>query len=85
VEGSSDDLDAPIKRVLSDEAFSSEHGLFSLNSINWGRILAQTVHFVLAYFFAASKSGDVNFEREVEIAVPTGACGNITGPELIVQ
>ena len=79
MEGSSDDLDLPIKNVLSDEKFSTEHHLFSLNSINWGRILMQTVHFIFSYFFAAKKIADKNFDQEVEIAIPTGACGNITG------
>jgi hypothetical protein len=36
----------------------------------------QTVHFVFSYFFA--KNGNENCEQ-VEIAVPTGAAGNITG------
>ena len=79
VEGSSDDLDMPIKKVLSDVPFSGKHRLLSLNSINWGRIMMQTVHFVYSYFFAAAKTDDDLLEREVEIAVPTGACGNITG------
>ena len=79
VEGSSDDLDLPIKNVLSDEEFSSKHHLFSINSINWGRILMQTVHSVYSYFFALKKTGVVNFDQQVEIAFPTGACGNITG------
>jgi threonine synthase len=39
----------------------------------------QTVHFIFSYFFAAKKIGDKNFDQEVEIAIPTGACGNITG------
>ena len=56
VEGSSDDLDMPIKKVLSDVPFSGKHRLLSLNSINWGRIMMQTVHFVYSYFFAAAKT-----------------------------
>ena len=89
VDGSSDDLDIPIKKVLSDQKFSSEHRLLSLNSINWGRILMQTVHFIFSFYFAQNKLGDETFGREVEIAVPTGACGNITGfihvPDVIMK
>ena len=43
VEGSSDDLDVPIKKVLSDAAYSAKRRLLSLNSINWGRIMMQVV------------------------------------------
>jgi len=78
VEGSSDDLDQPIKIILCDEEFAAKHHLFSLNSINWGRILMQTIHFVFTYFFAKNGNGNCE-EEEVEIAVPTGAAGNITG------
>jgi threonine synthase len=67
---------------LSDQKFSSEHHLLSLNSINWGRILMQTVHFIFSFYFAAKRLGDETFGQEVEIAVPTGACGNITGSRL---
>ncbi len=52
VEGTSDDLDEPIKRVFADSSFASEHSLCSLNSINWARIMAQAAHFAFMYFEA---------------------------------
>jgi len=51
-----------------------------VNSINWGRVLSQTIHFIYCYFRALETPG--NFDTQVEIAVPTGACGNLSGKKL---
>ena len=50
VDGSSDDLDIPIKRAYQDVEFVKKHNLFSINSINWARILIQMAHYYFAYF-----------------------------------
>ena len=44
VDGSSDDLDEPIKEVFLDRKFVDEHHLCSINSINWARILVQVIY-----------------------------------------
>lgn len=49
VDGSSDDLDIPIKLCFQDHAFTKRHNLSSINSINWARIMVQTVHYIYAY------------------------------------
>ena len=41
MDGSSDDLDEPIKEVFQDRDFVRKHHLCSINSINWARILVQ--------------------------------------------
>ena len=41
VDGTSDDLDVPIKAVFSEPEYVAEHSLCSINSINWARILVQ--------------------------------------------
>ena len=41
VDGTSDDLDIPIKKVFADVAYVEKHNLCSINSINWARILVQ--------------------------------------------
>ncbi|XP_064622944.1 threonine synthase-like 2 [Lineus longissimus] len=74
VDGTSDDLDEPIKACFLDEAFSKKHNLCSVNSINWARIMVQIAHFVYGYFKVCRSVGET-----VEIVVPTGACGNVTG------
>jgi len=72
VDGSSDDLDVPIKAVFADHAYTANNNLCSINSINWARILVQISHYFYCYFQLAQNVGD-----PVEIVIPTGACGNI--------
>ena len=73
VDGTSDDLDVPIKAVFSDPDYVKQNNLCSINSINWARILVQISHFVYCYLQLADTVGDT-----VTIVCPTGACGNIT-------
>jgi len=72
VDGSSDDLDVPIKAVFADLEYTKNNNLCSINSINWARILVQISHYFYCYFQLAQNVGDL-----VEIVIPTGACGNI--------
>ncbi|XP_042231960.1 polypeptide N-acetylgalactosaminyltransferase 10-like isoform X2 [Homarus americanus] len=73
VEGNSDELDKPIKQCFADKEFVSAHNLISINSINWGRIMAQVAHFFFTYYQLCGNVGDL-----VQVIVPTGAAGNIT-------
>ena len=41
VDGTSDDLDIPIKEVFLDSEYVKKHNLCSINSINWARIMVQ--------------------------------------------
>ena len=50
VDGTSDDLDIPIREVFKDTEFVSKHNICSINSINWARILVQIAHHFFAYF-----------------------------------
>nr|XP_051698644.1 threonine synthase-like 2 isoform X2 [Oryctolagus cuniculus] len=77
VEGTSDELDEPIKAVFADAAFARQHNLLSLNSINWARVLVQMAHHFYAYFQCAA-SLDTHPLPPVEVVVPTGAAGNVT-------
>ncbi|XP_023343189.1 threonine synthase-like 2 [Eurytemora carolleeae] len=72
VDGTSDDLDVPIKAVFADADYVEKHNLCSINSINWARILVQISHYFYCYYQMVEKPGD-----RVEIIIPTGACGNI--------
>ena len=71
MDGTSDDLDIPIKKVFADTDFVEKHNLCSINSINWARILVQIAHYIYIYFQARKKT------EKVRIIVPTGAAGNI--------
>lgn len=72
MDGTSDDLDVPIKSVFADPDYVSTHHLCSINSINWARILVQISHFIYCYLQMADTAGE-----DVTIICPTGAAGNI--------
>lgn len=74
VEGNFDDCQRIIKELFADVAFKQEYHLRAINSINFARILAQTVYYFYAYFQLANQgavAGAVNF------SVPTGNFGDI--------
>eukprot|EP00584_Thalassiosira_punctigera_P007741 CAMPEP_0172530904 /NCGR_PEP_ID=MMETSP1067-20121228/4506_1 /TAXON_ID=265564 ORGANISM="Thalassiosira punctigera, Strain Tpunct2005C2" /NCGR_SAMPLE_ID=MMETSP1067 /ASSEMBLY_ACC=CAM_ASM_000444 /LENGTH=456 /DNA_ID=CAMNT_0013315209 /DNA_START=17 /DNA_END=1384 /DNA_ORIENTATION=+ len=82
-EGGGDDMDRPIKETLlmisdNDTAGRSFCGI---NSYNIGRPLMQMVHFIWIYLRMAEqlgiKPGDKNCL--IDMVIPTGAMGNITG------
>ena len=41
VEGTSDELDIPIKKIFADWEYKNKHNLCSINSLNWARVLIQ--------------------------------------------
>lgn len=78
VDGTSDDLDVPIKAVLSDSAFAAQHHLCSINSINLARVAIQSAHFFYAY---AQLMQATDFEARIPLvaSIPCGACGDLVG------
>ncbi|XP_053315355.1 threonine synthase-like 2 [Spea bombifrons] len=77
VDGTSDELDVPIKKLFADAAFVKKHNLMSTNSVNWARVLVQIAHFFYAYYQSAPSPAGETLPL-VEIVVPTGGAGNIT-------
>ena len=77
VDGTSDDLDIPVKAVSLDTEFRDLHNIMTMNSINMSRVLVQIVLYFWAYFRGRKSSSDV-----VEVVVPTGAAGSVTGREI---
>ena len=71
VDGDFDDCQAAVKDMFNDFAFREEVSLAGVNSINWGRVLAQVVY----YFSSAVSLGAPH--REVSFTVPTGNFGDI--------
>ena len=67
-----DDLDAVISKLYADAEFKESLNLSSVNSINWGRIMMQTVH----YFFGYLQVTD-NIDEKVNFSVPSGGFGNL--------
>jgi threonine synthase len=71
IEGTFDDCQDLVKAMFGDEDFRDRHQLSAVNSINWGRILAQVVYYVKT---AAALGAP---DRGVAFAVPTGNFGNV--------
>ena len=71
IAGDFDDAQARVKDMFNDHAFRDGVGLAGVNSINWARVLAQTVY----YFTAAVALGAPH--RPVSFTVPTGNFGDI--------
>ncbi|MBN3310992.1 threonine synthase-like 2 [Amia ocellicauda] len=76
-EGSSDEIDVHLRRLFSDPGFSQQHGLLSLNSVNWARLMVQLAHFFYAYL-QCHPTLDTLPLPTLEVVVPTGGAGNIT-------
>ncbi|KAA1471958.1 tryptophan synthase beta subunit-like PLP-dependent enzyme [Dentipellis sp. KUC8613] len=74
VKGTFDDCQDIVKALFGDRAFNQKHRLGAVNSINWARILAQTVYYFLAYFHARQQ---LHADAELQFVVPTGNFGDI--------
>lgn len=72
VEGDFDDCQALLKAMFNDFAFRDSLNLGAVNSINWMRVLAQSVYYVRALAALGAGPG-----REVAFSVPTGNFGDI--------
>lgn len=72
VRGVFDDCQDVVKAVSNDLTFKANYHIGAVNSINWGRIVAQVVYYFKGYF-AATKSND----EKVSFAVPSGNFGNV--------
>ncbi|HJU30100.1 MAG TPA: threonine synthase [Hyphomicrobiaceae bacterium] len=71
VEGTFDDCQALVKAMFNDLAFRDRVGLAAVNSINWGRVVAQISY----YFVAAAALGSPH--RPMLFSVPTGNFGDV--------
>ncbi len=71
IEGTFDDCQAIVKGLFNHHAFRDRVRLSGVNSINWARIVAQTVY----YFTAAVALGAPH--RKVAFTVPTGNFGDV--------
>jgi threonine synthase len=67
IEGNFDDCQDLVKGLFADEQLRDEVQLGAMNSINWGRVLAQIPYYV----DAARRLG------EIDVVVPSGNFGNI--------
>lgn len=72
VEGVFDDCQDMVKAVSNDAAFKAEYKIGAVNSINWGRIVAQVVYYFKGYFAVTQ-----NNAQKVSFSVPSGNFGNV--------
>ncbi len=71
IKGSFDDCQDLVKGLFADPSFRDEMHLAAVNSINWGRIMAQIVYYIAAALALGAP------KRRVAFAVPTGNFGNV--------
>jgi len=69
IDGNFDDCQNIVKQMFSDLEFSKSINMSGVNSINWVRIIAQTVYYFYSYF----KLGKEN----ISFSVPTGNFGDV--------
>lgn len=72
IKGMFDDCQDIVKALQQDAEFKEKYYLSTVNSINWGRILAQIVYYFKGYFNATN-----NNNEKVSFCVPSGNFGNI--------
>ncbi|KKI22147.1 MULTISPECIES: threonine synthase [unclassified Leucobacter] len=78
VEGVFDDCQNLVKELSGDLAFKQQHQLGTVNSINLGRITAQTVYYVWSWLRASDAvAPEQRAGFEISITVPSGNFGNI--------
>ena len=72
IDGTFDDCQRIVKEILKDYKFSVQNRISAVNSINWARIIIQSVY----YFYTYIKFNN-NIENKVNFSVPTGNFGDI--------
>ncbi len=65
-----------MKSLFGDREFNATHRLGAVNSINWARILAQTVYYFLSYFHLQRQVPNAD-AVEIQFVVPTGNFGDV--------
>lgn len=80
VEGMFDDCQDIVKALQEDAEFKAKYSLGTVNSINWGRILAQIVYYFKGYFGATTDNA-----QKISFCVPSGNFGNICAGHIARQ
>ena len=69
IDGNFDDCQNIVKSMFADLEFSRSINMSGVNSINWARIIAQTVYYFYSYFKLDKES--------ISFSVPTGNFGDV--------
>ena len=70
INGNFDDCQNIVKTMFSDLKFSQSINMSGVNSINWARIIAQSVYYFYTYF-------KLNADKPLSFSVPTGNFGDV--------
>jgi len=71
IDGTFDDCQDLVKAMFADETFRNDVRLSAVNSINWARVMAQLVYYVVAAERLGTRRDPIAF------SVPTGNFGNV--------
>ena len=71
IKGNFDDCQNLVKEMFADKHFANEIKMSGVNSINWARIIAQSVYYFYSYFLIEENNNPINF------SVPTGNFGDV--------
>ena len=71
IDGNFDDCQNLVKAMFADKSFSKAIKMSGVNSINWARIIAQSVYYFYSYFLIEDNNKPINF------SVPTGNFGDV--------
>lgn len=80
VAGLFDDCQDIVKAIQNDAHFKQQYQISTVNSINWGRIVAQVVYYFYGYFRATTHN-----QQRVSFCVPSGNFGNICAGHIAKQ
>ena len=71
INGNFDDCQNLVKLMFADKNFSQDIKMSGVNSINWARIITQSVYYFYSYFLVEDNKQPINF------SVPTGNFGDV--------
>ncbi|KAJ1978438.1 threonine synthase [Dimargaris cristalligena] len=78
VQGTFDDCQDIVKALFGNPAFRTKHHLGAINSINWARILAQTVYYFHSYFAVQRQLREQGHgPANLVYTVPSGNFGDV--------
>lgn len=80
VDGMFDDCQDIVKAIQNDAAFKEKYRIGTVNSINWGRVMAQVVYYFAGYFKATEGN-----DETVSFCVPSGNFGNVCAGHIAKQ
>ncbi|WP_288831365.1 threonine synthase [uncultured Corynebacterium sp.] len=80
LDGVFDDCQDVVKEVNSDPAFKTKYRIGAVNSINWARLLAQTVYYISTYLRVTESN-----EERISFSVPTGNFGDVCAGHVAKQ